>query len=364
MAILPSHVFSKFSTKVLDNNKNPATIHTSQQTLGVKKMAHEITVRSNGMAEMAFVGSRSNIWHGLGQEITADATKEQWLSASGLDWNVLESPVSYNAFNGTTVESKIFPDRKALFRSDTLEALSIVSADYKVVQPEETIDFFSDVALQNKMRLSTAGSLFGGKRFWALAETFREAEIVPGDTIKGYLLLTTSVDGTLATTAKFTSTRVVCNNTLTVAMSEKATNNMFRKTHRTVWDAKEAKLDLGLIDESWDSFITNLKKFSEYEISNDQARQFFKEQVYNPKLQESEQGWGATRKVDNLMKLYIEGTGSQYSHGTLWGVLNAVTEAETHGTGRRSASSQFWESYFGKGETEKNKYLDKLVSMI
>lgn len=325
-------------------------------------MAHEITIREDGKAEMAFVGSRKEIWHGLGSELQPGASIDTWKEAAGLDWEVMPSSVQYQALVGANVETLTYPKRKILFRSDNQKPLSVVSTDYKVVQPTEVLEFFNDVALQNQMSLSTAGSLFGGKRFWALAETNKKSEVVKNDTIKGFLLLTTSVDGTLATTAKFTSTRVVCNNTLTVAMSEKATGNMFKKSHRSVWDAKEAKLDLGLIDEVWDGFIGNLKKLAEVEMNNDEARVFFESQFYDPAYSAEEQSRAAQKHVSSLMELFMHGTGSEYSGNTAWGALNAVTEGYTHGSGNRNASHQFWNSYYGNGDKFKTKVMNDLLT--
>ena len=326
-------------------------------------MAHEITMNGS-VAEFAFTGSRSNIWHGLGQELPENSTHEEWIKAAGMAWDVLESPITFKAFTNGQVEDRIFPDRKALFRSDTLAPLSIVSNEYKVVTPRETLDFFNDVAMQNKMKLSSAGTLFGGKRFFANAETFKTAEIVPGDEIKGYLLFVTSVDGTIATTAKFTSTRTVCNNTLTVAMSEKATKGIFRKTHRSVFNANECRIDLGLIDENWNSFITSLKTMADTTVTRQEAIDFFKKQSFKPEVPEELQGPSARKYMDSLVKAYDYGDGSSFSNGTLWGLLNAVTQIETHGIGRKSPSSQFWNSHFGTGEVVKTEAFNSIMNMV
>lgn len=322
---------------------------------------HAITIREDNKAEFAFTGSRSAIWHGLGNELSDNASIDTWKREAGMDWEAMPSPVTYSAFTSQGLKECTFKGKKVLFRSDTSSPLSIVSDDYKVVQPGEILEFFNDVALENKMKLSTAGTLFGGKRFWALAEMNKENEIVKGDKIKAHLLLVTSVDGTLATTAKFTSTRVVCNNTLTVAMNEHD-SKMFKKSHRTTWDAKEAKINLDLVDESWDSFITSMKKLAEVEVTDLDARKFFETNLFIPGVPEENQGWGAVGKVEKLMHLYKNGAGSEFSYGTAYGLLNAVTEAGTHGTGRAGSSQQFWNSYFGQSDKFKTDVLSQLLT--
>lgn len=324
-------------------------------------MSHEITIREDGRAEMAFIGPRNAIWHGLGQELEKGASIETWKTQAGLDWEVLESVIRYTSVCGDSVDSPTFPDRKALYRSDNKNALSIVSNDFKVVQPGEVLDFFKDLTERHGMTLSTAGSLFGGKRFWALAETGKDAEIVSGDKIAGHLLLTTAVDGTMATTAKFVSTRVVCNNTLTVAMGETG-KNMIKKTHKVDFDPSAVKIDLGLIDKGWETFIGNLRKLANTPMTNDQATEFFQKMFFKPNVMAADQTWGVTRKVNEMLGLYQGGAGAELSRGTAWGALNAITESFTHGSGKRDASHQFWESFYGQNDNVKTKAYNQLVA--
>ena len=224
--------------------------HNFNQTQRKKIMAHEITLnRLSSKYEFAYSGEKC--WHGLGAELSEGASIDTWKQESGLNWEVMESAVRYSAFDGKTTQELTFPDKRVLFRSDTKDSLAIVSADYHVVQPGEVLEFFRDITEKQGYSLSAAGSLFGGKRFWATANVGKSMNAVDDDTITGQLLLVTSVDGTLATQAKFVSTRVVCNNTLTIAMGE--TGKSVRKTHASAWDANAFKLDLGLIDSGWEN---------------------------------------------------------------------------------------------------------------
>ena len=326
-------------------------------------MAHEITMnRLTNKYEFAYNGAAA--WHGLGSELPNGASIDTWKTASGLDWEVFESIVTYQSLNGIQTELHTFPDKRVLFRSDTKEPLSIVSADYHVVQPGEVLEFFRDITELHGFKLSAAGSLFGGKRFWATAEVGKTFSAVDDDKINGQLLLVTSVDGTLATQAKFVSTRVVCNNTLTVAMGESG-KRAVRKTHASSWDAKEFKLDLGLIDTGWETFSENIKKMTEYKVSDGFARSFFENKFYDHEKEIEKQGIGAIKRVNTLMELYRDGSGAENSRGTAYGLLNAATELFTHGiTTKRDPSHQFWNSYFGKDETMKNEIYSDLLGMM
>ncbi len=89
----------------------------------------------------------------------------------------------------------------------------MVSSRYNVVQPHEVLHFYQDLVEAGGFELETAGSLKGGRKLWALAKTGQDLKLKGNDLVKSYLLLATSCDGTLCTTAQFTSLRVVCNNT-------------------------------------------------------------------------------------------------------------------------------------------------------
>ena len=319
-------------------------------------MAHEIDL-SNGKANIAFTGSRDAIWHGLGQELQVGAPIEVWKKQAGMDWEAFESAVSYQTVKG----SHIYPDRKAIFRSDNQAALSIVGQDFKIVQPGEVLDFFKELVERHGMVLSTAGCLFGGKRFWALADTGKAVNIGDKDKVVGHLLLTTAVDGTMATTAKFVAERVVCNNTLTVAMSESG-RNMIKRTHKVDFDPQDVKIDLGILDAGWNTFIGNLQKLSETKMDTAAAQDFFQKMFFKKDVLAQDQSWGVTRKVTEMVNLFNSGVGADMSRNTAWGALNAITEGFTHGSGKRDPSHQFWESYYGLNDNVKTKAYNALVA--
>lgn len=321
-------------------------------------MAHELSIRENGFVEFAFTGNRSKIWHTLGQEIEQDTSIEDWKIQAGLDWEVFESGITYNAYG----EDLSFPSRKALFRSDTKAPLSIVGDGFKVVQPTQIIEFFRDLCENHGMRLSTAGSLFGGKRFFALAELGKDEQIVDGDRVLGNLLLTTAVDGSLATSAKFVSERVICNNTLTIALNEK-TKNLIRVVHSADWDADQVKIDLGLIDASWYKFITDMRKLASIKVTDTEARKYFQGKFFNPTLGADEQTSTTMKKVDDFMDLLKNGAGADMARGTAWGVVNAATNLYTHGNGRkRDASRKFWSAYYDSDKI-KQEVVDDMLDL-
>lgn len=323
-------------------------------------MAHALTFNSKTEKfEFAFSGSREQIWHSLGQAMSDDMTLDQWKTEAGMDWEVFSSKVMYQA----GLETKTMDDKKVLFRSDSSEAMSVVGSDYKIVQPAQVIDFFSDLVGIHGLKLSAAGTIMGGRRFWATADLGNGFETVSGDTINGQLLLATSIDGTLATIAKVVSTRTVCQNTLTAAIGENS-KNLVKVTHRSTWDATQVKLDMGLISDGWGKFADNMKKLATVEITDMDANAYFVNAVYDKNKTAEDQTWGAVKTVNSLMSLFKGGMGAEFAPNTAYNVLQAVTEFTDHyGVRKVDAGRKFMESSFGKGDEFKTKTYEDMMAL-
>ena len=164
---------------------------------------------------MAYIGDEP--WHGLGHKLQPKQPIEVWAQQAGMQFDIKEAPVRFMTEEiGSLGAIHSYADNKVLYRSDTKAPLSVVSSRYQVVQPREVLEFYRDLTQISGFELETAGVLKGGRKFWALARTGDSAVIRGDDVINGYVLLATACDGTLATTAQFTSIRVVCNNTLAI----------------------------------------------------------------------------------------------------------------------------------------------------
>lgn len=211
---------------------------------------------------MAYVDATP--WHGLGNQLPANQPIEAWQQAAGMDWTLKEAQVLYSVTD-KGLHVKPFEDSKVLFRSDSLAPLSVVSSRYKVVQPREVLEFYRDLVSAGGFELETAGVLKGGRKLWALAKTGQETTLKGGDKVKAYLLLATSCDGTLATTAQFTSIRVVCNNTLQLAVGDRSA--AIRVPHSTKFDPKAVQQELGLGLSAWDSFLVGARSLAERRVN-------------------------------------------------------------------------------------------------
>lgn len=320
-------------------------------------MAHELTIRADGYTEMAFVGETP--WHGLGQELPEGADMETWRKAAGMDWTIEKSPVH---FDTPDMMTKDFAGQNVLYRSDTLAPMSVVSDRYKPVQPAEVLDFFKDLVEESGFRLHTAGTLFGGKRLWALAETGKFGEVTKGDGVGGFLLLSTSCDKSLATTARFTSVRVVCNNTLSMATADKRDCVSF--THSRHFDHNLMKAKLGLAVESFGAFMEMAKFLRKQRLGGSNAIEFVRKLVLTPEqYADNDYNYNKHRGFAKIMDLFEgEAKGADLVGDSKWGMLNAVTEYFDHHLPARTDDARLNNAWFDTGNTLKAKAIQLLVA--
>ncbi|WP_199102145.1 DUF932 domain-containing protein [Aquitalea sp. ASV11] len=316
---------------------------------------------SHLIESMAFVGATP--WHGLGNPLSPQQPLDVWLTEAGMDWRIEQSDVLFNvAADGMHIRP--FADAKVLYRSDSLAPLSVVSPRYKVVQPSEVLEFYRDLVSAGGFELETAGVLKGGRKLWALAKTGQEALLKGGDRVKAYLLLATSCDGTLCTTAQFTSVRVVCNNTLQMAVKDRT--GAVKVPHSTVFDPQSVKEALGLGLSAWDRFIGNIKQLSQRTVSPEEACQFFREVLDEPLVEGTEDAV-TSKALQQVSALYSGGgMGSLLAgtKGTAWGLVNAMTEYVDHRRRARSQDYRLDSAWFGQGAQLKGKALEHALALV
>jgi len=312
-------------------------------------MAHVINLDAvRNRHNMAYVGAKP--WHGLGQQLSPGQPIEVWVEEAGFTHSILRSPVTFNAGG----ENQLFPNRDVLFHSETGEPLGLVSNRYKVVQPAEVLEFYRDlIDASGDFALETAGVLDKGQRYWALAR-YKEQISLAGDIVNPYLLLATSCDGTMATTAQLTSVRVVCNNTLQLSVSDKSARTI-KVPHSTSFDEAAVKRELevggavaaaqaefeALVNQSIDE-RTTIDVFAELTAKRDRAGNVTNEKEFQRLTREL---WTSLRTAP--------GADLESARGTGWGVLNAVTHFVDHKAWAHSDNNRFKSAQMGTGAAMK-----------
>ena len=343
-------------------------------------MAHQLE-------QMAYVGETP--WHGLGNQLTQNQPIEIWAQQAGMDWRIESSNVSYMAQNERG-QSIIMPyeEQRVLYRSDTHAPLSVVSQRYQEVQPMEILEFYRDLTEQSGFELETAGVLKDGKKFWALARTGQSTALKGKDLSNGYILLATACDGTLATTAQFTNIRVVCNNTLAIALrGQSSSAGVVKVPHSTKFDADKVKQQLGISVRAWDEHMYEMKQLSQRKVTQGEAAAFFDavfnntsmsvadqeeniiqfyRNVANPNLakEKSEPNGRAMSKAMNMFNGQGRGAELSSAKDTAYGLLCSITEFADHERRAMSTDHRLDSAWFGAGAALKQRGLEQALRFI
>ena len=320
---------------------------------------------SHLIEQMAYVGATP--WHGLGSRLTEKQPLEIWQREAGMNWQIQESPVHYKADsvgNLGTIHS--FAEQKVLFRSDTKAPLSVVSKRYQVVQPREVLEFYRDLTERSGYELETAGVLKGGRKLWALARTGQSTALKGNDVVNGYLLLATSCDGTLATTATPTTIRVVCNNTLTIAIN--GSSQAVKVPHSTRFDPRAVKQQLGISVSQWDDFMYRMRTLAARPVKDHETRDYLRSVLCEAQTGKPEHsGLSNERALNKVLSMYQgQGRGAELeaAKGTAWGLLNAVTEYVDHERRARSNEYRMDTAWFGQGAVIKQRALSSALQLV
>lgn len=326
---------------------------------------------------MFFTGSRSKIWHGQGLSVEKALTSEEALKAAGLDWKV-ESRKVFNA-SGKAIEGKHENVRVGARRFDgygrALTAadgaprywpeshLGVVSDKYTVVQNHEAFAF-TDALIGGDVRYDTAGSLKSGKLVWLLAK-MPERDIL-GDKVEPYLCFSNSHDGESSVRVCITPVRVVCQNTLNLAIDGAQRSWAARHIGSvgSILDVEEAQNTLCLANRYMDSLKDFAEKYSAETISDEQFYGLF-EEIYSYKtaaVDKTSKKYQHMQYRWNFLLFCYNAPDIKNFRGTKWGALNAVSDAVYH-CGPLRNTRDFEENRWANSMNG-NAFIDKAVQVL
>lgn len=338
-------------------------------------MAHNIDM-SNGRANIAFRGDKP--WHNLGTELPDGADLNEWRKQAGLDFIAKKAPVRFagESIDGVqdSTPMRAFDDKSVIYRSDTMAALGIASTSkYRLVQPNEIIDFFDAFTRAGDMKLEVAGSILGGRRIWALARHEMEIRIMGQDVVRPYFNLTTSFDGETATIGTFTSVRVVCNNTLNMLYQEVDQDGVrkgfgrsgFYIPHSSKFNADAAKQHIADLVTAATQFEQDATLLANKGFSGEDALKFFAGLVGVVDKNGKDLTANSRRKIDELVNLYNNGPGAGYrsARGTVWGALNAVTNWTDFHARERKVGGRVASAWYGAGKELKGQAFKQAMKL-
>lgn len=293
-------------------------------------------------------------WHGLGTRIDKAPTVDKMIKLAGLDWTVDRQPMF--------VDGVEVPGFAALQRSSDKKILDVVGSHYKPVQNADAFKFFTEFVEAGGATMETAGSLRGGKLVWGLADLKASFKMKGDDRVKGYLLVASPHEQGKSLIIRFTTVRVVCNNTLTLALGK--AGQEWRMNHRSTFDdmtISKAKDTLGIARDQLGEFERNAKTLQKLNLKEKDIIKILAP-VYQPDVELkdllSDFDKHANSKMKSVMGALEHAPGAQPDNG--WGVLNAVTYYSDH-IASRTADKRLTNAWLGRTAQQKEVVLSKLL---
>jgi phage/plasmid-like protein (TIGR03299 family) len=310
-------------------------------------MAHNIN-------SMMYFGDKP--WHKLGKELDHAATSAEAITAAGMDWKVTKEPIF---LQGATDP---IPSHFATVRSDTGKSLGIVGDQYKVLQNKEAFSFFDAVVGVKEAMYHTAGALGDGERVWILAKLPGYIQVKGDDVSEKFLLLVNSHDGTRAAQMMFTPIRVVCQNTLNIAVSESAAKASIRHTSGMGNKIDSVRETLQIVNARFTLFEQAAQKLATVQLTTDAWSDYLKALH----LKSTDKATTRMQNITNdVSRMFESGKGADMvsAKGTAWGAFNAVVEYVDYARGSDKDDNRARSLLFGSGATLKQAAWDEALKL-
>lgn len=307
-------------------------------------MAHEVET-------MAWSGEMP--WHSLGRKVPDTLTAYEMLEAAGLDWEV-EKRKAVVRTNGPDIDT----GWDALIRTSDNTCLSMVGKGWKPVQNAVAFEFFTEFLVAGEMKMNTAGSLREGQIVWGLAKMTDSIVLTGGDKVDGYLLFTNPHQYGKCIDIRFTPVRVVCNNTLTMALrNQKATS--VRYNHTRKFDSNEAKMTLGLANKRLREFGEAANFLIQKQYDKDMIARYFGDVFGQTEKAGIKTLSPRARKAIDLVET---SPGANINPGSIWNMFNAVTFMTDHQLGYKD-DTRVESIWYGANQKLKIKAYQKALEL-
>ena len=322
-------------------------------------MAHDLEI-VNGEASMFYVGEEP--WHRLGTRLNTPPTAAEAIGAAKLDWRVAKKPlwaVDTNHGHGRPVPGYCAIVREDQWGGDDCPVLGVVSDKYQPLQNVEAFEVFDRIVGQGAAVYHTAGALGRGERVWILARLPDDFEVVNGDPVGRWLLLSNSHDGKSSVQVKLTPIRVVCRNTLVRALKD---GPAFRVPHTRDMRTRlaQAEKTLGLVRRQYADLEATFGRMTKYMLTGARLTEYLSAVFPDPADADDEQAVAAVRRQRGWGTHFFEkGKGNDLPgvRGTLWAAYNGVAELTDHRGTRQTADRRLHSVWFGEGAGVKARAL-------
>lgn len=297
--------------------------------------------------------TREKPWHGLGTMVAEAPNSKDALRLAGLNWKVLQEPVY-------TENEELIQGYKANVRDTDRKVLGVVTDRYKVIQNEEAFAF-TDTLLGEGVRYETAGSLQEGRRVWMLARLPREF-IIGGERISPYMVFSNTHDGSGAVKTALTPIRVVCNNTLNLALRTAKRSWSMIHTGDISGKIEEAKNTLLLADEYMTALGQEFENLRRIKLSEKQVLDYIKILLPMEENYSLLQKRGVEKLRADMKMRYFDAPDLKDVGNNGYRFVNAVSDFATHSTPRRKTAN-YKENIFAR-TADGNPMIDRAYQLV
>lgn len=292
-------------------------------------------------------------WHGIGTVVKEAPTSEDALRLAGLDWEVLQEEVFTDAGEKIT-------GYKANVRSSDRKVLGVVSDRYKIIQNTEAFAF-TDALLGNGVRYETAGSLQEGRKVWMLARMPREY-IISGERISPYLVFSNAHDGSGAVKVAITPIRVVCNNTLNLALNTAKRSWSMIHTGDIKEKIQDAKDTLFMAETYMDSLGKEIESLRKIKMTDVQVKEYMELLLPVDENASLLQQKNIKQLRADMQARYFDAPDLQDVGNNAYRFINAVSDFATHSEPLRKTAN-YRENMFAR-TIEGNPLIDRAYQMV
>lgn len=311
-------------------------------------MSHNLDI-TNGVA--SFVSAREDAWHQLGTVVDEAMTAQQALELAHLaGWNLRKTPllaeVEIGASTGNPLTLRVpVPNKYGMVRDNPVlgdpEALAVVGEAYTIVHNEQITDLLDTVVDQSGALYETAGALDSGRKVFVTMRMPDGIKVGGVDLVNNYIAVMTSHDGSSSTVFMVTPIRIVCQNTLNIALQNH--NSIFRVRHTVGAHnilAQQVREALGFTYEYLDEFQEQAERLIQTTMTQSQFEAIIHEEFAAYENQAPSVITRAQNKIDEMASLFADANTQEGIRDTAWAGFNALTEWYDHFSPVRDTNGQ------------------------
>ena len=298
-------------------------------------------------------------WHGLGVNVSPDATVDEMLVASGLNWTLKPHPLFVKIGEEGSEKLLQVPEKRAFIRDSDDKIMTVASRAWRPLQNRDMMEFFREYSEAGGVKLETAGSLRGGTVVWALARLDHNYEISKGDAVRGFILFISPHKVGSAITIRTTSIRVVCANTMAMAVNSIGQMH-YSQNHLSNFDFSKAKEQVESAHEQLSAAAARSATMRKIKMDEERRLRFIAQLVQPALLNDAESLYNSEAygpKMKGILGSVMNGPGAEPENAM--GVLSGVQHWADHVAGRSAAARMFrsWMGDLGELKIEAEREL-------